>query len=306
MKKIVIFGGSGFIGQHLIEELKDDYEIIILTRDPSRVDSASHKNVSIQTYSLNDPKSLLPLFEETDGVINLAGQNIGDKSWSADFKNQILQSRIDTGKLIKDVFETCKNKPSFFIQGSATHYYGVEPTDNEITENKPGVKDCFLSTVAVKAEENISQLKNQTRLIYARTGIVLDRNDGALSKMAMPIKFFVGGPLGSGEQWVPWIYIKDIVRAIRFVIENENLEGGVNLTAPIPLKQKAFAKAIGKVINRPAFLPAPAFALRMILGKDRANDLLLSGLRVVPDKLIRAGFQFQFGSIEKTLKDIYS
>lgn len=306
MKKIVIFGGSGFIGQHLIEELKDDYEIIILTRDPSKVDSASHKNVSIQTYSLNDPKSLLPLFEETDGVINLAGQNIGDKSWSADFKNQILQSRIDTGKLIKDVFETCKNKPSFFIQGSATHYYGVEPTDNEITENKPGVKDCFLSTVAVKAEENISQLKNQTRLIYARTGIVLDRNDGALSKMAMPIKFFVGGPLGSGEQWVPWIYIKDIVRAIRFVIENENLEGGVNLTAPIPLKQKAFAKAIGKVINRPAFLPAPAFALRMILGKDRANDLLLSGLRVVPDKLIRAGFQFQFGSIEKTLKDIYS
>lgn len=306
MKKIIIFGGSGFIGQHLVEELKNDYKIIIISRSASKTSSNPHENVIVKSYSPNSPKSLVPLFEEATGVINLAGQNIGEKSWSKEFKDQILQSRIEIGNLIKDTFDSCKNKPSFFIQGSATHFYGVNPSDEEITDDRPGRQDSFLSMVAVQAEENVNILEKQTRLVYTRTGIVLDKTNGALSKMAMPIKMFVGGPLGSGKQWVPWIYIKDIVRAIRFIIEHEDLRGGINLTAPHPVRQKDFAKAIGETLKRPAFLPAPAFALRLILGKDKANDLLLSGLRIIPAKLLKAGFKFQFETVEEALNDIYS
>jgi hypothetical protein len=123
--------------------------------------------------------------------------------------------------------------------------------------------------------------------------------------MVLPVKFFVGGPLGNGQQWVPWIHIDDEIRAIRFVIENENMEGGINLTAPHPVKQKDFAKAIGKQVGRPAFLPAPAFMLRLILGKTRADNLLLSGLRVIPEKLTKAGFKFQQKTIESALSEIY-
>ena len=305
MKTILIFGGSGFIGRHLVDELMEDYKIIILSRDPSKTSAFSHNNVTVEQYSPEDVKTLIPLFEKSTGIINLSGQNIGEKSWSKDFKDQILKSRIEIGSLIKNTFDRCENKPSFFIQSSAVHYYGVNPTDAEIKEDRPSTRDCFLTMVAVQAEENVRQLENQTRLIYARTGIVLDKVNGALSKMAMPIKMFVGGPLGNGKQWVSWIYINDIVRAFHFIIENENISRGVNLTAPHPVRQKDFAKAIGKAIHRPAFFPAPAIALRLILGKDRANDLLLSGLNVIPDKLLKAGFKFQFETIEEGLNEIY-
>ena len=213
MKTILIFGGSGFIGRHLVEELKANYKIIILSRDPSKTSAFSHNNVIVEQYSPNDVKTLIPLFEKSIGIINLAGQNIGEKSWSTYFKDQILKSRIEIGSLIKNTFDKCENKPSFFIQSSATHYYGVNPSDAEINEDRPSTHDCFLTMVAVQAEENVAQLENQTRLVYARTGIVLDKKDGALSKMAMPIKMFIGGSLGNGKQWVPWIYINDIVRA---------------------------------------------------------------------------------------------
>lgn len=305
MKTILIFGGSGFIGSRLANELKTDFELIIFSRNPAKVHSGSIKNIVYESYDPKDPKKLLPWFEKAFGVINLAGQNIGEKRWTEKFKKQILQSRLDVGNLIREAFDECKNKPSFFIGASATHYYGVNPSDAKITEERASTRDCFLTMVAIQTEENLSELENQTRLVFARIGIVLDKNGGALSKIAMPIKMFVGGPLGNGKQWVSWIYINDLVKALRFIIENENLKGGVNLTAPYPVRQKDFAKAIGKNFNRPAFIPAPSFVLRAILGKERANDLLLSGLRVVPDKLLKAGFRFQFEQIEQTLQDIY-
>lgn len=304
MKTILIFGGSGFIGSRLATELKDDYQLVIFSRNP---DKAKHKlaGIEYQAYNPQNPEPLVPWFEKALGVINLAGKNIGEKSWSKQFMDEILQSRLEMGNLIKEAFNKAIKKPSFFIQSSATHFYGIEPTDEKITEEWVGKNDCFLTDVSLKSEENVSSLAKQTRLVFIRTGIVLDKNKGALSKMAIPAKFFVGGPLGNGEQWVPWIHIQDEIRAIRFVIENDKLKGGVNLTAPHPVKQKDFAKAIGKQFRRPAFLPAPAFMLRLILGKTRADNLLLSGLRVVPSKLIKAGFSFKFETLQKALAEIY-
>ena len=143
-----------------------------------------------------------------------------------------------------------------------------------------------------------------TRLVYLRTGIVLDRKEGAFPRMVMPFRLFAGGPLGSGNQWIPWIHIRDEVKAIKFLIENERVSGPVNLTAPQPVRQKEFARIIGKTINRPAFMPAPAFALRMVLGSERAENLLLTGLRVIPEKLEKAGFQFEYSDPTRAISEI--
>lgn len=304
MKTILIFGGTGFIGSRLVNELKADYKLVIFSRNPAKV-KLKLAGVDYKAYDPQKPESLVPWLEKAFGVINLAGQNIGEKRWSKEFRDEILQSRLAMGNLIKEAFDKSSKKPSFFIQGSATHYYGIKPTDEKITEERVPTNDCFLTGVSIKSEEEVSQLAKQTRLVFVRTGIVLDKNEGALSRMAMPVKFFVGGPLGNGQQWVPWIHINDEIRAIRFVIENEKITGGVNLTAPNPVKQKNFAKAIGKQFGRPAFMPAPAFMLRLILGKTRADNLLLSGLRIVPAKLTKAGFKFKFETVEEALAEIY-
>jgi len=304
-KTILIFGGTGLIGTHLIHELKNNYKVIVLSRNPAKAEQKPPL-VEFKSYDADIHEELVPLFEEADGVINLAGQNIGEKRWTNSFKNKILESRIEMGNLIRKAFEKTENKPEFFIQGSASGYYGINPSDAEVTEERPSTRDSFLTNVAVKAEENVADLSKITRLVFIRTGIVLDKNGGALPKMALPFRLFVGGTVWSGKQWMPWIHMEDEIKAIRFAIENKTLIGAVNLTAPFPVRQKTFAKALGKTLKRPSFFPAPAFMLKLILGKERAKDLLLSGLRVVPDKLLKAGFSFQFDTINKALNDIYS
>jgi len=303
-KTILIFGGTGFIGSHLIQELKDDYNLIVFSRNPAR-NALKNVNIKFETYQTDNPGILLPFFEKAYGVINLAGQNIGEKRWTKSFKNKILESRIEMGNLIRKAFELAKNKPAFLIQGSASGFYGINPSDAEVTEERPSTRDSFLTNVAVRAEENVAELSTMTRLIFIRTGVVLDKEEGALPQMALPFKLFAGGPLGSGKQWFPWIHIRDEVRAIRFVFENQEISGAVNLTAPRPVRQKELAKSLGKVLKRPWFIPAPAFALRLVLGKERANDLLLSGLKVVPDKLLKAGFEFKYNNLDSALAEIY-
>lgn len=304
MKNIIIFGGSGFIGSHLLNLLKDDYQITVFSRNTQKIKTSRPEDISVENYPEN-AKDLALYFNKADGVINLAGENIGGGRWSDAFKNKILNSRLDVTHLIRDAFLQAKKKPAFFIQGSAAGFYGINPSDAEITESRPSTRDSFLTNVAVKQEESTADLKDLTRLVFIRTGIVLDRKEGALPKIALPFKLFAGGPVGSGNQWIPWINIKDEVEGIRFVMENDVVNGPVNLTAPNPVRQKDFAKQLGKVLNRPSIMPAPASALKLLLGKERAKDLLLSGLRVIPDKLIKAGFKFQFEKLDAALRNIY-
>lgn len=304
MNRIIIFGGSGFIGRRLVGLLKDDYMITVISRNPEIVKNKFPARIKVDTFP-DKTTTLALLFDEADGVINLAGENIGGGRWTPDFKDKILNSRLQINNLIKDAFEKSEKKPSFYIHGSASGYYGIDPSDKEITETSPSLQDSFLTSVAYQSEESIASLAEQTRLLMIRTGIVLDRTEGALPRIALPFKLFAGGPVGDGKQWFPWIHIDDIVNAIRFAIENESLSGPVNLTAPNPVRQKQFATALGKVLKRPSFMPAPAFALRIMLGKEKANELLLSGLRVIPGKLNKAGFRFQFEQLNEALVDIY-
>ena len=303
MKKILIFGGTGFIGRHLIDELKDDYQITVFSRNPAKHKGTFFEKIRLEKLNLSNPGSHILLFDEADAVINLAGENVGSR-WSGSKKQAIRNSRLDTDKLIVEVFNVCTNKPSVVIQGSGMGVYGFETSSEAVTEDSPPGTKGFLTEVGIAHEQVLEPLKEETRVIFLRTGLVLHGKEGALPQMAMSFKLFAGGPMGSGKQWNSWIHIKDEVRAIRYLLENEQTRGAYNLTAPNPLQNKDFSKALGKALNRPSYLSTPAPFLKMMMG-DMANELLLSGLKIIPKRLLEAGFQFQFEYIEEAFRDIY-
>jgi len=298
MKTILIFGGSGFIGRHLVHELKDDYRVTVLSRNPE-----SHTTLFSDKVRVVKPESLVNLFNEADAVINLAGENVGSR-WTSAKKRAIKYSRLDTDKLISVAFNTCHNKPAVVIQGSGMGVYGFETSDETFTEDSPVGAKGFLTKVGIAHEKALEILKNKTRLVHLRTGLVLDGKGGALPMMAMPFKFFAGGHSGNGKQWISWIHIKDEVRAIRFLLENTKAEGPYNLTAPKPVRSKDFATALGKALHRSSWFHSPAVLLKLMMA-DMADELLLNGLKIVPKRLLDAGFKFQFETVEEALNEIY-
>jgi uncharacterized protein (TIGR01777 family) len=306
MKELVIIGGTGFIGRHLVKTLQPDYRIVVLSRHPERHQGMFSEGVDLKKYDLNDPSASIPLFDGVHGVINLSGENIGGGRWTETFKDRVMKSRLEVGNFLKVVFNALSGKPNFLLQASATGIYGNAPSDEEMTESSPSARDSFLTEVAFKNEENLAPVKAQTRLVFLRTGIVLDAKEGALPRIALPFKLFVGGRIGNGRQWMPWIHLDDVVHAIRHIIDNDRLAGPVNLTSPESVRQKDFARSLAKALHRPCWLPAPAFALKLILGSERASDLLLTGRKVVPEKLVESGFSFHHREIDEAFQNIYN
>ncbi len=305
MQKIAILGGSGFIGRHLIDELEKDYEIAILTRSPEKHKNLESKHVDVVETNYDDLNSLAAIFSLADGVVNLAGEGVGSR-WTKTKKEKIYNSRIHTGKMIAEAFHLAAKKPSFLIQGSGMGVYGktAENPDANITEKSPLATVGFLAKVGIDNENTVKELENLTRVVYIRTGIVLDGKEGALPQMARPYHFFMGGPVGSGDQWSSWIHIKDEVRAIKFLINHKELKGAFNLTAPHPVTNSQMAAAIGKALGKPAAIHTPAFVLKLMLG-EMADELLLNGVKVVPKRLQEYGFRFEYETITSALKDIF-
>lgn len=303
MKKVIIFGGSGFIGKHLIAALKDDFNIIVISRKPRTVAKQFGKGITVERLKRRDITKITAQFEGAEAVINLAGENIGER-WNKKKMAKIRKSRLDVDTIIVRATINTTKKPEVIIQGSAIAVYGLSRNTIDVTEQTSLGQRGFLPKVAVSHEETFHQLEKLTRVVYIRTGLVLDANDGALPKIAMPFKLFVGGRLGSGNQWNSWIHIVDEVRAIKFLIENKNARGAYNLTAPNPVKQKQLATKLGDALNRPSFLPKPAFLLRIFLGAV-ADELMLNGLKIIPKRLTDEGFKFNFETINAALDDIY-
>ena len=303
MKKILVFGGSGFIGRHLIDEVGNSYKITVLTRNTEKAKAILPAHIKVEKLDLKDTANLPALFNEHEGIINLAGENVGSR-WSKKKMDAIRESRLGIDKLIVDAFQKAEQKPLYIIQGSGMGVYGFKPSDDEYTEDSPLGKEGFLTEVGIDHEKVFDPLKESTRLVFLRTGLVLDRKDGALPLTAASFKIFMGGPMGSGRQWVSWIHILDEVRAIRFLMEKDLLSGAFNLTAPNPVRQKVFATALGKALHRPSAITTPAAFLKMMMG-PMADELLLNGLKIIPKRLIEAGFQFQFKTIEEAFADIY-
>lgn len=298
---IIITGGTGLIGKALATDLaQTGQEVFILTRFPQK----SYKlpaNVHFEKWDARTADGWGYLADNATAIVNLAGEGVADGRWSAARKQRIKESRLNAARAVIEAIEAAQTKPKVLIQSSAVGYYGPRG-DEDIKENHPPGND-FLAKVCIaweQASEPVEALG--VRRVILRTGVVFDKNGGALPKMALPFKLFAGGPVGSGEQWIPWLHIEDQVKAIRFLINHPTASGPFNLAAPNPVTNAELGQLIGKVLHRPVFIPTPAFALKIIFGE--MSSILLTGQKVVPQKLLDAGFTFTYPQPEAALEDL--
>jgi uncharacterized protein len=298
--RIIITGGSGLIGRALVDNLaKDGHEVIVLSRNPNSVTNLP-KGTRAEKWDGKSAQGWGKLADGAGAIVNLAGATISER-WSAERKKEIRDSRVNAGKAIVEAVKAAQQKPGVVVQSSAVGYYGPRGSE-EITEESSAGND-FLASICKEWEASTSELDSMgIRRPITRTGVVLDLHGGALPKMMMPIKMFVGGPLGSGKQYFPWIHLKDEVAAICFLIDTKTANGVYNLSAPKPLTNKEFTQAIGKVLGRPTFMPVPAIAMKTLFGE--MSTLLLDGQRQMPVRLVKDGFKFQFADATAALKDV--
>jgi uncharacterized protein len=300
--KAVIVGGTGLIGSALAASLATDgWETVVLTR--SDVTSPSPAGVrQVSWLGKQDPSNWVSEISGAGAVYNLAGANIGEALWSAARKELLLASRLRAGAALTQAIQGSSVPPQVLIQASAVGIYGASG-DLPITENQPPGSG-FLAEIAQAWENSTAGVAARgVRRVIVRTGVVLSRQGGALPKLAMPFWFGVGGPLGSGRQFVPWIHIMDEVRALRFVAESPDADGVYNLCSPNPVTNSELAHTLGRVLRRPALIPAPAFALRLLLGE--MSTIVLDGQRQLPARLLEEGFPFLFPDLDAALRELY-
>ena len=297
---IAIAGGTGLVGQALTEYLiNNGHHVYILTRDTSNKQNTEKiKFVEWLTGNATPEVEL----HSVAAFVNLAGESINSGRWSEERKHRILESRLASTKEIVRIMEAMVNKPSVLINASAIGFYGTSESAVFTENDKVAGSDFLASTVSKWEEESLVAESHGIRTVLTRFGIILDKEEGALPRMILPYKLFAGGTVGSGHQWLSWVHINDVVRIIEFCLQNESIQGAVNVTAPHPERMKHFGKTIGKVMGRPHWIPAPSFALKIALGE--MSDLVLKGQKVMPAKLERAGYTFLFPNLEGALVDI--
>jgi uncharacterized protein (TIGR01777 family) len=283
---VAITGATGFIGQSLVKKLRQrDWTIRLIDR--SDLNSAGFDQIDSKIRGCQV-------------VINLAGASVS-KKWSPEYKSEIRSSRIDTTRKIVESIRRVDDKPQLFISASAIGIYASEGTHDE-TSN--AFSSSFLAKVCQEWEEEARQTEKVIRLVIFRIGVVLGKNGGALEKMERPFRMGLGGKLGSGDQPFSFIHIHDLVNAFLFAIENKDINGVVNAVSPHPSTNWEFTNKLGKVFGQPAFLTIPGFILKLALGEGA--QIVLEGQRVLPDKLLKAGFRFNFPSIQNCLLDIFN
>lgn len=296
-KQILITGGTGFVGSYLREELlKQGYFLTIVTRSPASYKSEEAKNQKFITID-----DLSDVMESMDVVINLAGENLFGHRWSDSVKNKIYNSRISVTRSLVDAIRASINKPEVFISASGINFY--EPAgDNVITENSKPASD-FLANVCKDWEsEAILARELGVRVVIARFGIVLEKDGGVIEKMKLPFSLFVGGAIGSGNQYLSWIHMQDLCNALIFAMDNKEIDDVFNATAPEPVTMNQFASAMGSVMRRPSVFRVPEFALNIALGEAAAP--VVSSLNVQPKVLLVNNFEFEFENVETALADI--
>ena len=289
--KVAVTGASGLIGSALVSELENRGDQVL------RIGRTARQEGDIVWDPMEgnlDPA----LIEAVDAVVNLAGETIEGR-WTAKKKKKILESRVKGTQLLSQTFQRLDTPPKIFVSSSASGFYGDR--GEEILTESSTAGNGFLADVC-KAWEAAADTSSETRLAIARTGVVFDPSGGALQKLLIPIRLFFGGPLGGGKQWWPWITLADEVKALIHMIDTD-IEGPVNLVSPQPLRNKELTKQIAKAFRRPAFIPAPAFALRALLG-EMADGLLLSSSRILPEALEKSGFQFSSPDLQSALESL--
>jgi len=296
--KIFISGGTGFVGTNLARYLLAKGHNVIATGTSSAHTNVSHENFRYISADTTEKGEWQDLLKDVDALINLAGRTIFNR-WSERYKKQIYNSRILTTRNLVEAMPD--NKEIVLCSTSAVGYYG-DRAEEIINEETPPGND-FLAKVSIDWEkEAFLAEKKGARVAVMRFGVVLGKNGGALAKMIPAFKSFAGGPIGSGKQWFPWIHLEDLISAVMFIIENQDLKGPVNFCAPNPIRNRDFAKALGRVLDRPSFMRAPSFMIRTLMGE--MGTVVMSSQRVVPDRLLKNGFEFQYPVVEKALNNL--
>lgn len=298
MKEIVLItGASGAIARELSKKIEKEYTVRFLTRK-KKAENEFEWNLENNTI---DERA----FEHLSHIIHLAGANISEKRWTEERKKELISSRVDSAKLILNTLKKKNIKLKSFISASGINFYGTKTTDKIFTENDAPGND-FLSEVVVVWEKAADEFKEQNlaeRVVKIRTAVVLSKNEGALAKMKTPIKFGVGSPIGNGKQYMPWIHIDDICSMYEFALKNPEIEGSYNASAPQHTTNENLTKLIAKVLNKPLLMPnVPSFILKLIFGE--LADALLEGSRASSEKIIKAGFEFQFPDLQMALEDL--
>ena len=298
--KLVIAGASGFIGSALVQRLSQRSDTLkLLSRKPRSPARAA--NAEWLVWEPGVPGGWEESIDGADGVVNLAGEGIAEKRWTERQKELIRSSRIDSTRALVQAIAKAKGKPKFLINASAVGYYGARGDETLTEESSPG-KD-YLARVCVAWEEEARKARDYgVRVVLVRTGIVLAKGKGALAKMVTPFKFFVGGRLGSGKQWMPWIHIDDEIGLILFLIENANAQGSFNATSPNPVTMEEFCRVLGKVLNRPSWASVPASALTLLLGE--MADMVLAGQKALPKAAENLGYNFKHPTITEALESL--
>ena len=292
MKEIIIAGGSGAIGQNLSKLLSENgYKVLVLTRKNQSYSKAGIEYIPYPITSIE----MAELFDGKYAVINLAGHSVADGRWTVKTKDLIYYSRKDTTAHLAEGINMSKNPPKMFVSASGVGYYGNR--GDETIDEKSSKGSGFLSDVCMVWEDEAKKSKTKNTII--RIGVVLDKNAGALQKMIIPFKFFMGGPIGDGKQYMSWIDLDDLCGVFLHTLNNE-LSGTYNATAPNPVDMNTFAKTIGKVMGRPSIFRVPAFILQIMLGE--ASSVVLEGVKVLPKNLLNTGYKFKYEKLEDSLK----
>jgi hypothetical protein len=305
-KKIVaVNGATGLIGKNLtLKLLNKGYIVNVLTRNKENAGKSfeQYQNIIYTKFTgKNLTDEVISALNGNYGIINLAGASIGDKRWSSSYKKLLYDSRIESTKLLVEAMSGMKDKPSVFINASASGFYGLNPEGESDEYSEPG--DDFLAKLVLDWESAAQKAKDfNIRTCIVRTGVVLSEKGGALERMVKPFKFFAGGHLGTGRQWLPWIHIDDLTELFIYLLESEKMSGVYNGTSPDRITNKQLAKAIGKILGRPAVFPVPAFILKLVVGEFA--KYLLEGRKIIPKRTIESGFKFIYPDIESALKNV--
>ncbi|MEQ6121485.1 TIGR01777 family oxidoreductase [Reichenbachiella sp. MALMAid0571] len=296
---ILITGGRGLVGSDLTQNLLNgDHKVRHLSRSKRAID-----NIEVFEWDIEKGKMDQSAVENLDAIIHLAGESVADKKWSAKQKAKIISSRTDSARLLFDAVSKLKKKPSVFISASGVGYYGIDTKEELMTEESEK-GDGFLSDVVEEWEKSVDKFSALgIRTVKLRIGLVLAKNGGALPKMALPVKFFIGSPLGTGKQQISWIHINDLVELINYAVYNKDIEGVYNAVSSDPVTNSEMTRSIANALGKPLFMPnVPSFVLKLLLGE--MSVIVTGGNKVSNRKIKSTGFNFQNENLDETLSQI--
>lgn len=300
-KTVIIAGGRGFLGRKITAQLvHSGYNVCVLTRSPAPAEEPAEMRVSKVHWDLDPAHAWAERLNGASALINLAGEDLGRGWWTSAKKERLVASRIQSTRALVQALLRAKQRPEVFVNASAIGYYGNR--GDETLDESASAGDDFLGRLCMQWEQEAAAAAPGVRVVLARVGIVLAIDGGALPRMLPAFRLFAGGPVASGRQWMSWIHWADVAGSFQYLLENKQITGPVNITAPEPVRNREFSRALGKALRRPAVFPVPAMLLKLLFGEK--SQLVLYGQKVLPRKLLDAGYKFKYAAIDDALQAV--